>query len=87
MNMSLFLIIIGSLSLLIGSFLNVVIYRLPRIIQNAWHEECRQYLGLKVDSPQLKPLSLSLPFSHCPHCKKTLKPWHNIPLFSFSGGR
>lgn len=79
---SYFLFCITFISLLVGSFLNVVIYRLPRILQNTWHEECRLYLGLKphTDSDHL---SLSLPFSHCPQCKKTLKPWHNVPLLSF----
>jgi leader peptidase (prepilin peptidase) / N-methyltransferase len=77
-----FLFCIAMLSLLIGSFLNVVIYRLPRMMQNTWQEECRLYLGLK---PHTDPnhLSLSFPFSHCPQCKKTLKPWHNVPLLSF----
>ena len=37
---------IAALSLLVGSFLNVLIYRLPRMIQNDWNQECRHYLGL-----------------------------------------
>jgi len=82
--MNIFLAFIALFSLLIGSFLNVVIYRLPRIMQNAWHEECRLYLGLKPHHTTMpEPLSLSLPFSHCTHCKKTIKPWHNIPIFSY----
>ncbi len=78
-----FLFCVALCSLCIGSFLNVVIYRLPRMMQNAWHEECREYLKLKSDSHATAPFSLALPFSHCPHCKKTLKPWHNIPLLSY----
>lgn len=78
-----FLFCVGFCSLFIGSFLNVVIYRLPRMMQNAWHEECRQYLKLKPDSHAAPPFSLALPFSHCPTCKKTLKPWHNLPLLSY----
>jgi len=79
-----FVFCVGLFSLFIGSFLNVVIYRLPRMMQNTWHEECRIYLGLKPHSHQeLEQLSLALPFSHCPHCKKTLKPWHNVPVFSY----
>jgi len=78
-----FLFCVAFCALFIGSFLNVVIYRLPRIIQNSWHEECRLYLGLKPESHETEPLSLALPFSHCPQCKKTLKPWHNIPLLSY----
>jgi leader peptidase (prepilin peptidase)/N-methyltransferase len=77
-----FLFVVGLVSLLIGSFLNVVIYRLPRIMQQHWSEECRIYLRLKPHTDTDK-LSLSLPFSHCPRCKKTIRPWHNIPILSF----
>lgn len=82
-NPNIFLMLIAALSLLIGSFLNVLIYRLPRMIENEWNQECREYLGLKANDHETKPLNLSVPFSHCPHCKKTLKPWHNIPLISY----
>ncbi len=78
-----FLFLIAALSLLIGSFLNVVIYRLPLMMKNEWSEECREYLGLKAHSTDSDPLNLYLPFSHCIHCKKSLKPWHNIPVISY----
>jgi leader peptidase (prepilin peptidase)/N-methyltransferase len=81
-NPDIFLIIIGILSLFIGSFLNVVIYRLPRMMQQSWSEECRIYLGLKPHV-ETEKLGLSLPFSHCPRCKKSIRPWHNFPLLSF----
>ena len=82
-NPNFFIVSIAILSMIVGSFLNVVIYRLPRIIENEWGQECREYLGLKPGLSDTKPISLSLPFSHCPHCKKTLKPWHNIPIISY----
>jgi leader peptidase (prepilin peptidase)/N-methyltransferase len=84
-NPSIFLVLVALLALLIGSFLNVVIYRLPRMIQEDWHEECRRYLSLKpqATSGETRPLSLSLPLSHCVQCKKRLKPWHNIPVLSY----
>ncbi len=69
-------------SLFIGSFLNVIIYRLPRMLQQNWSEECRIYLGLKAHTPKEK-INLCLPFSHCTHCKKIIRPWHNIPLLSY----
>ncbi len=82
-NPDLFLLAIAALSLLIGSFLNVVIYRLPHMIHDSWSQECRQYLGLKSPPTDAANLNLHLPFSHCPSCKKTLKPWHNIPILSY----
>lgn len=83
-NPDVFLITIAALSLLVGSFLNVVIYRLPRMIMNQWNQECRAYLGLKPNPPaENDKLNLYFPFSHCPQCKKRLKLWHNIPLLSY----
>lgn len=79
---NIFLIVIAILSLFIGSFLNVVIYRLPIMMEKSWSEECRIYLGLKIH-PESERLTLYLPFSHCPHCKKLIKPWHNVPLLSY----
>lgn len=77
-----YLLTIAVFSLLIGSFLNVVIYRLPRMIEHHWSEECRVYLGLKPQTDHEK-LNLWLPLSHCPQCKKKIRPWHNIPLLSY----
>lgn len=83
-NLNIFLLAIAILSLLIGSFLNVVIYRLPRMLMNEWNQECRYYLGLKPHThEEIDPLNLYLPLSHCTHCKKRLKPWHNIPVVSY----
>ncbi len=82
-NPDIFLLLVAAFSLLIGSFLNVVIYRLPHMIQDAWSQECREYLGLKSSAEDTSQLTLHLPFSHCTHCKKTLKPWHNIPVISY----
>lgn len=82
-NQDIFLLIVAGFALLIGSFLNVVIYRLPHMIHDAWSQECREYLGLKTSPEDLGKLHLHLPYSHCPHCKKTLKPWHNIPVISY----
>lgn len=81
-NPNMFLVVVGVLSLFIGSFLNVVIYRLPRMMEQSWSEECRIYLGLKPHT-ELEKLNLYLPFSHCPACKNVIRPWHNIPIISY----
>ncbi len=82
-NPDIFLIVVAGFSLIIGSFLNVVIYRLPRIMMNQWGQECREYLGLKSTHEDVEKLNLYLPPSHCPSCKKRLKLWHNIPIISY----
>lgn len=77
-----YLIVVGILSLFIGSFLNVVIVRLPRIMEHNWSEECRLFLRLCTE-PAPAPLNLCLPASHCPACQAPIRPWHNIPLASY----
>lgn len=69
------------LGLLIGSFLNVVIYRLPIQLNISWREMAREVLGLKAE---VEPrISIAFPASHCPKCNATIKPWHNIPVISY----
>lgn len=69
--------------LLFGSFLNVVIYRLPLMLERAWTLQARSQLGLSVDEKDSKPFTLAYPPSHCPVCKAEIKPWSNIPILSF----
>jgi len=79
-----FILTITALALIVGSFLNVLIWRLPIMMKNSWSQECREYLGLKtIDQNQSEKINLWLPFSHCPTCNHPLKPWHNIPVISF----
>lgn len=82
-NQTFYLFIVAFVSLFIGSFLNVVIYRLPLMMQREWSEECRLYLGLKPHDDEAEKLSLALPASRCPHCKHPIRPWHNIPVLSY----
>ncbi|PCK09160.1 MAG: prepilin peptidase [Alteromonadaceae bacterium] len=75
------------LGLLVGSFLNVVIYRLPQIMMADWRNECRVFLaekaGEEVKEEEQEVFNLSLPRSHCPKCKAMVKAWQNIPIISY----
>lgn len=70
------------LGLLVGSFLNVVILRLPKSLEQQWHSQCHELLEIKQVN-QSTPLNIAYPASHCPRCKTPLKWWHNIPLLSY----
>ncbi|MDX8125782.1 A24 family peptidase [Methylomonas sp. OY6] len=70
------------LGLLVGSFLNVVIYRLPVMMQAGWRRECREYLQLPHDEAS-EVFNLMLPASHCPSCKTEIKAYQNIPVISY----
>ncbi len=67
--------------LVVGSFLNVVIYRLPLQMQSLWRRESLDFLGMAPEDA--KPPNLVFPASHCPKCQQPLKPWHNIPVVSY----
>jgi leader peptidase (prepilin peptidase)/N-methyltransferase len=54
--------------LCVGSFLNVVIYRLPKIMQRDWELQCAELRGEKP--PEQEPFNLALPRSHCPACAR-----------------
>ena len=74
--------IVFVIGVLIGSFLNLVIYRLPIMMQRQWRQECQSFLELPITDADQR-FNLALPASHCPHCKKTIKAYDNIPLLSF----
>lgn len=70
--------------LIIGSFLNVVIHRLPMIMEQEWRTECTvSFPELEQATPSQSTLTLSRPASHCPHCHTPIKVRDNIPLFSW----
>jgi leader peptidase (prepilin peptidase)/N-methyltransferase len=72
----------GVLGLLVGSFLNVVILRLPERMAAAWEHEARDVLALDIEAAPLPPGIVREP-SHCPHCKHRLSALDNIPLFGW----
>ena len=70
------------LGLITGSFLNVIIYRLPIILNHRTHNECVNFLGVDKQL-YLEKFSLFFPFSHCTACKVRVPFWSNIPLIGY----
>jgi leader peptidase (prepilin peptidase)/N-methyltransferase len=66
---------------MVGSFLNVVIYRLPKIMEQEWHNNCLELQGKEI--PTNTKYSLSNPRSACPHCGHKISAWENIPILSY----
>jgi leader peptidase (prepilin peptidase)/N-methyltransferase len=78
-----FVLIAFLFALLVGSFLNVVIYRLPIMMFREWEEQCKELQA--ADTPTLpeQPFNLVVPRSACPNCGKQIKAWQNIPVISY----
>jgi len=76
------------LGLLVGSFLNVVVYRLPKMMLRDWKIQAREVLELPPE-PQAETFNLILPHSRCPHCSHRIRAWENLPVVSylFLGGK
>ena len=68
---------------MVGSFLNVVVYRLPLMLESRWHRDCCELLEIEGQKEPEPPLTLATPNSHCPHCKAPIRPWQNIPVVSY----
>jgi leader peptidase (prepilin peptidase)/N-methyltransferase len=69
------------LGLAVGSFLNVVIHRLPKMMERAWLAECAQLRG--EEPPPAEKLTLAAPRSRCPHCGHGIGALDNIPILSY----
>jgi leader peptidase (prepilin peptidase)/N-methyltransferase len=76
------LISVGILGLVVGSFLNVVIYRLPIIMEREWRQQCALLLNQTL-AETTPSFNLAYPRSHCPHCQHQLTALENIPLISY----
>ena len=79
-----FLLLAALLGLVIGSFLNVVIYRLPIMLERLWQRQCEE-LGRQpaAETPNGGPFNLVYPGSRCQHCNHAIRALENIPVLSF----
>ncbi|MGJ8690247.1 MAG: prepilin peptidase [Gammaproteobacteria bacterium] len=89
-NPSVLIIFCTVLGLLVGSFLNVVIYRVPVMLQREWRQQCCEFLELDESTiskegtaEQHKVFNLVKPDSHCPKCNAPVRAWQNIPIISY----
>ena len=84
LNLHPWLLTIGllSLGLVVGSFLNVVIYRLPVMMESQWRRDCCELLEVEEKPPTSK-FNLATPNSHCPQCNVAIRAWQNIPVLSY----
>jgi leader peptidase (prepilin peptidase)/N-methyltransferase len=73
--------LLGLLGLLVGSFLNVVIHRLPRMMERQWALECAELQG--NEAPPQAPYNLIAPRSACPHCGHQIRWFENVPVISY----
>ncbi|WP_313953426.1 A24 family peptidase [Accumulibacter sp.] len=78
---SLFPVLCGLLGLLVGSFLNVVIHRLPKMMERDWRAHCAELHG--QEPPAQEPLSLARPGSRCPGCGHAISAIENVPVLSW----
>ena len=81
-NLLAFSLCILLLGLLVGSFINVVVYRLPIMMQRDWQMQAREALELP-EEPKGKTFNLILPNSTCTSCEHEIRPWENIPVVSY----
>jgi leader peptidase (prepilin peptidase)/N-methyltransferase len=76
-----FITLCAVLGLMVGSFLNVVIHRLPRMMTLGWQQQCAELRG---EEPLVSPAyNLVVPRSACPHCQHAISAWENIPVISY----
>ena len=80
----LFVIVIALLGLIVGSFLNVVIYRLPKMMEQDWHDQCCELLEIKNENVEKQQrVNLIFPGSNCPTCEHKITALENIPVISY----
>ena len=78
-----FVITTFCISLLVGSFLNVVIYRLPIMMEREWQRDIEQFQQPDKELPPAPKFNLVKPDSTCPNCQHKIRAWENIPVISW----
>lgn len=81
-DLGLFITVAAFVGLMVGSFLNVVAYRLPIMLDRQWRSDALDCLGMPPP-PQDEPFTLSVPSSACPCCGHKIRPWENLPVISY----
>ena len=76
-----FVVLCGIAGLLVGSFLNVVIHRLPKMMEREWHDQCAELNGNEPENAL--PYNLFMPHSACPNCGHKISALENIPVISY----
>ena len=79
----LFCSVMTVLGLIVGSFLNVVIHRLPIMMEREWRGECSALFELETPAPAQSPFNLLVPRSRCPHCGHLITAVENLPIVSY----
>ncbi len=80
---ALFIVTVAIISLIVGSFLNVLIYRLPIMMEREWQQEYQAYFSPDANAAATEPFNLALPRSRCPKCQSAIKAYDNIPVLSW----
>ena len=79
-----FIAVVFAFALVIGSFLNVVIHRLPIMMEREWREQCEELCSTPPEQElPTGRFDLIAPRSRCPHCGHMIKAWQNIPVISY----
>lgn len=80
---SVFVVVTTVLGLMVGSFLNVVIHRLPKMMERTWREQCAEINGNAADAADAATYNLVVPRSACPSCGAQIAALQNVPVLSY----
>ena len=80
-NSVFFISLCTTIGLVAGSFLNMIIFRLPKMMEREWNQQCSELRGETIKP--LPTLNLVKPFSECPHCKHKITALESIPIISY----